>query len=214
MNMNEILPAIIAKDFEELKEKFKQVEGLVSWVQIDVMDGVFVPPVTWYEPKDLKKIKTNFKKEVHLMVQNPEVKTQEWIESRVDRILIHYESAPYLNILKMIEDLKSAEIEVGLVLKMETELSDVEDLLNKVDVVQLMSIDEIGYYGKAFDARVIPKITTLKEMNTNVKVEVDGGVNIESAKELLRVGVDRLSVGSTIFKSDNIEKTILKLQNL
>ncbi len=212
--MNEILPAIIAKDFKELEEKIKRVEGLVSWVQIDVMDGVFVPPVTWYEPKDLKRLKTNLKIEAHLMVQNPETKTQEWIESGVDRILIHFESTSYLNILKMIEELKSAGIEVGLALKMETELSDVEGLLNKVDAVQLMSIDEIGYYGKAFDARVIPKITALKEKSSNVKVEIDGGVNIESAKELLKAGADRLSVGNTIFKSGDIKEAILKLQNL
>ncbi len=212
--MNEILPAIIAKDFKELEEKIKRVEGLVSWIQIDVMDGVFVPPVTWYEPKDLKRLKTNLKIEAHLMVQNPETKIQEWIESGVDRILIHFESTSYLNILKMIEELKSAGIEVGLALKMETELSDVEGLLNKVDAVQLMSIDEIGYYGKSFDARVIPKITALKEKSPNVKVEIDGGVNIESAKELLKAGADRLSVGSTIFKSGDIKEAILKLQNL
>ncbi|MBI3671730.1 hypothetical protein HY249_02965 [Candidatus Azambacteria bacterium] len=212
--MNEILPAIIAKDLNELKEKIQLVEGLVSWVQIDVMDGIFVPPETWYNPEDLKSIKTSVKLEAHLMVQDPDIKTDEWIKSGVNRVLIHYESASSAGISEMIDKLKAAGIEVGLSFKMETDFHDALDLLAKVDAVQFMSIGKIGYYGQDFDARVMQKIIAFKNEFPNVKVCVDGGVNFESAKELLNAGVDRLAVGSLIFKSDDIKNTILKLQNL
>ncbi|MEK7453064.1 MAG: hypothetical protein AAB614_02405 [Patescibacteria group bacterium] len=212
--MDKILPAIIAKNFEELKEKLLLVEGLVSWVQVDVMDGIFVPPMTWYNPLDLKNLETKLNIEVHLMVRDPEVKTKEWMKSGVKRVLIHCESASLLQLSDMIQSLKFSGIEVGLVLNMETDFNNIHELVDMVDVVQFMSIDEIGYYGQVFDARVIPKIITFKNIFPNKKVSVDGGVNFESAKELLNIGVDRLVVGSIIFKSDNIKDSILKLQNL
>jgi len=212
--MNNILPAIIAKDIAELQEKINKVEDFVSWAQIDVMDGIFVPPITSFEPKELKNLKTKLKLEAHLMIANPETKLQEWIDSGVSRILVHAESSSHLNIHKIIKELKSAGIESGIALKLKTDISEIEDFISYLDVVQLMSIAEIGHYGEAFDARVIPKIISLREKFPDVKIEVDGGINLESAKELLKAGADNLAVGSAIFKSKNIKETILKLQNL
>jgi len=212
--MNNILPAIIAKDIDELQEKIDQVEGLVSWVQIDVMDGKFTPLTTLFEPKDIKKIRTDLKLEVHLMVENPDLKLDDWLRSGVSRILVHAESTSHLNLHKIIENVRSSGIEIGIALKLNTNISQIEDLIPYLDLVQFMSIAEIGHHGEPFDARVIPKIISLREKFPNVKIEVDGGINEESAKELLKAGADNLAVGSAIFKSNNIKETILKLQNL
>ncbi len=212
--MNNILPAIRAKDISELQQKINLVEDFVSWAQLDIMDGVFVPPITLFKVEDIKKIKTKLKLELHLMIANPELSIDNWINSGVNRILVHVESTSYINLAKIIEKIKANRLEVGLVLNLETSISKIEDFVNFIDLVQFMSIAEIGHYGEAFDARVIPKIIDAKERFSSLKIEVDGGVNLESAKELLNVGVDNLAVGSTIFKSKNIKEIILKLQNL
>ncbi len=212
--MNEILPAIISKDSDELQEKLDKVDGVAGWVQIDIMDGVFVPPVTWSCPDDLDQIKTDLHLEMHFMVQNPEDQIESWLHKKVKRILVHEESTDHNNIFKIIDTVKSAGIEVGLVLKIETQISVLEGFIDKIDAVQLMSIDKIGYYGQTFDARVIPKILSLREKFPSVKIEVDGGINFESAKEVLKAGADRLAIGSSIFKSENIKETIKKFQSL
>jgi len=90
--MIEIIPTIIAKDFQELEEKIKKVEPYVEWVQLDVMDGQFVENATWDKPTDLKNLETNLNLEAHLMIQNPEENIDDWIESGVKRIIIHFES--------------------------------------------------------------------------------------------------------------------------
>ena len=212
--MNNILPAIIAKDFNELSSKVSLVDGLVDWAQIDVMDGNFVPPVTWNNPKDLYKLNTSLNFEAHLMVSDPETNIHDWINSPIKRVLLHYESTSTSILLELVNLLKGSDIEAGISLKLETSINEAEEVISEVDSVQLMSIDKIGYYGQVFDARVIPKVLSLREKFPNVKIGVDGGVNLESADKLLSVGVDRLVVGSAIFKSDNIKEVITKLQNL
>ncbi len=212
--MNNILPAIIAKDFNELSSKVSLVDGLVDWAQIDIMDGVFVPPVTWNNPKDLYELNTSLNFEAHLMVSDPETYIHNWINSPVKRVLLHYESANTSTLLRLVNLLKESDIEAGISLKLETSINDAEEVISEVGAIQLMSIAKIGYYGQIFDARVIPKILSLREKFPNVKIGVDGGVNLESAEKLLSVGVDRLVVGSAIFKSENIKEIITKLQNL
>jgi ribulose-phosphate 3-epimerase len=212
--MNNIIPAIIAKDFDELKEKISLVEGLVNWVQLDIMDGKFVPPITWQNAEELKNLNTKLNIEVHLMIQNPEMSIEGWIKSGAKRILMHYESTSRANMEKMIHDVKAAGLEVGIALKMETEVSEIDDILEEINVVQFMGISEIGYYGHVFDGRVLEKITDLKNKDTNIKIEVDGGINLESAEEVLNAGADNLVSGSAIFNSGNIKETIQKFQNL
>jgi len=212
--MNNILPAIIAEDFNELKDKLKSVENLVNWVQIDIMDGKFVPPKTWYEPKELKDLETKLNMEVHLMVEHPEEKTEEWINSGVKRVLMHAESSEKESLKNMIDKLKSAGLEVGFAFKMETDFKDYEDIIPGLNMVQFMSISKIGYYGHPFNPGVVDKIRSFREAFPNVKVEVDGGVTKDSVKLLLDAGASNLAIGSAIFKSENIKDTILELQNL
>src|SRR3989338_4951473 len=117
-----IIPAIIAKDFEELQSKLAKIDGLVSWAQIDVMDGVFVPPTTWREPKDLDNLKTAINLEAHLMVNKPENIIDGWLNSPVRRVLLHYEYTKHAQIEKLIEKILASGKEAGIALKLQTPL--------------------------------------------------------------------------------------------
>ncbi len=216
--MAQIIPAIIAKDFTELKEKLAQVEGLAAWAQIDVMDGVFVPSTTWRAPEDLADIKTSVNLEAHLMIANPEKTIDAWTASSVKRILIHYESTSPEEIKKLIAKIHNAGKEVGIVLKLETPISVLDDLLSIVNcqlsIVQLMGIAQIGFYGHPLDERIFEKIVSLHEKYSDVIIEIDGGVNLENIGALARAGARNLVAGSAIFKSNDVKKAIEKFNSL
>lgn len=212
--MNNIIPAIIAENFDDLKEKISKVEGLVEWAQIDVMDGKFVPSISWNSPLELQNIDTNLKIEIHLMVQNPEENIRDWISSGARRVIVHYESTSQEEVEKVISNLKFAGMEAGVALRIETDVSKIENLIPSLDIVQFMSIDKIGYYGQEFDSRVIEKVKNLRKKFSNVKIGIDGGVNLENAKALLEAGADNLVVGSVIFSSGDITGTIKELQSI
>src|SRR3989344_1095702 len=212
-----IIPAIIAKDFEELKTKLAQVEGLVFWAQIDVMDGVFVSPTTWREPADLEKINSAINLEAHLMVDKPENIIDGWLNSPVRRILLHYESTDAETIKKLLGKIADSGKSSGIALKLETPLWVIDFLIDalkaisyKLEAVQLMSISEIGYHDHPFEEKVLDRIKTLREKYPNVTISVDGGVNLENAHKILSSGADNLLVGNAIFKSENIKETIEK----
>ncbi len=212
--MSVIIPAIIAKDAQELKQKLSQVEGLVSRAQIDVMDGVFVPSTSWRTPTDLEHIKCAVNLEAHFMVSAPEHIIDEWLHSPVKRFLIHYESTTHEAVKGLLANIIRAGKQAGVVLKMETPLFVLDELLSdtacRPSVVQLMGIREIGYYGHALDETVYNRITALYERHPDITIEVDGGVNLENAKRLVQAGASFLVVGSAIFKSDDIAQTIAR----
>lgn len=209
--MIEIIPAIIAKDFAELKKKIELVEPYVSWAQLDVMDGRFAPEISWNNPDDLKKIKTNLNLEAHLMVFEPEAEIEKWISSGVKRILVHFESTKIL--AEIIEKIKNASIEAGAVLNLETEIGVIDEFMKKINLVQLMAIEKIGYHGHAFDQKVIPKISALRANYPDVKIAVDGGINKNTAKKAILAGADILVAGSAVFESQNIEASIKDLKD-
>lgn len=212
-----IIPAIIAKDSEELKGKLAQIDGLVSWVQIDVMDGVFVPPKTWDNPADLENISTAVNLEAHLMVANPENVIDKWLNSPIKRILIHYESTTHAQIKKLVEKIQKSGKEVGIAFKLQTPLFVLDSLIRDskfvIRAIQLMAIAEIGYYGHPFEEKVLDRIKTLREKYPDVTISVDGGVNLENAPKIIAAGADNLIVGSAIFKSDNIKEILEKFKN-
>ena len=116
--MIEVIPTIIAKDFQELQEKIKKIEPYSEWVQLDIMDGRFVENTTWNNPEELKNLKTNLNIETHLMIQNPEEKIDDWIKSGAKRIIFHYEATE--NREEVIKKIKEAGLEVGLAINPET----------------------------------------------------------------------------------------------
>lgn len=215
--MPEIIPAIIAKDFAELERKIRLVEPYVTAVQIDVMDGIFAPQESWPylsgglpSISELTKIKTAVNLEAHLMVAESEREIDQWISSGVKRILVHIESTKKLR--EMIGKIKAAGVAAGVVLNLETDVSAVNDIIGQIDVVELMAIAQIGYHGQPLDERVIPRIHALQIKYPDVKIEVDGGVNLVNAGRLVEAGADILVAGSAIFGQADVGKAIGRLK--
>lgn len=210
--MVEIVPAVIGQNFGEIREKLARVGGLVTWAQLDIMDGLFVPEYGWQNPADLETIDSRLKLEVHLMVEEPETMLDDWLKV-CDRIIIHYESTNRLDeILKKIKE-TVAEPAVALLLK--TPLEKLAPFMAEVRSVQLMSIAKIGHHGEPLAEAVYEKIKLLRAKYPSVKISVDGGVNLANAPKLIAAGADRLIVGSTIWQAENINETInaLRRQN-
>jgi len=208
--MIQIIPAIIAQDFEELQEKIKKVESYVDWVQLDVMDGKFVDNSTWNNPADLEHLETNIKTEVHLMVQNPENVIDDWIKSGVQRIIFHYESTDKHQ--EIIERIKQAGLQVGLAINPKTSIEVIDVFVNQLDLVLIMTIQP-GFGGQKFLEETLWKIKDLREKYKDVKIGVDGGINLETASKVIEVGANILFIGSAIFKSKNIEEVIKELKS-
>ncbi len=220
----EIIPAIIGKNFDEVEEKILLVEDFVKWVHIDVMDGLFTPVESWpyldikEAPKDLEYIDfirtDNLRAEVHLMVKHPEKSISKWIEAGADRVMIHYESTSEDRIMEALDELNDGEVESGIVLKLETPIEVLDKFIDKLDVIQLMSIGHIGFYGHPLDEAIYDKIKSLRTKYPGVTISIDGGVNLDNASKLSKAGTDNLVVGSAIFRSQNLEQTIKDFKNI
>ncbi|MAG12271.1 hypothetical protein CL630_00460 [bacterium] len=227
----EIIPALMPKSFSELREQFERFVGLVETVQLDVMDGIFVPNKSWPYSENIEMLKElrgempswgdiNF--EVDLMIQNPERAVNDWLLLGASRIIAHIESTHNMDAIiaevkdcvngKQIDLEEETHIEIGIALNTTTENKILEPWVERVDFVQFMGIEKIGFQGQAFDERVIRKIQDLHEQHPNVTISVDGGVNFESAPKLIAAGATRLVSGSTILKSKDIVETINQLK--
>jgi len=219
----EILPAILPKDFSELDENISLVKGLVKTVQIDICDGQFVPNATW----PYKRLDDSFEKilreeeglpgwenvsfEIDLMVNYPERIVEEWVTAGAHRIILHIESGG--NIIEAIEKLQG-RVEIGLALSMETPLSSLDPYIGKIQSIQLMGIDHIGFQGETFNSKVIDRVKEVHIVYPELPISVDGGVSLETGALLIQAGVTRLIVGSAIFHSDNVIEAVHKFKRL
>lgn len=226
--MAEIIPAIIAKNFEDLQDKIKLVEPFVATVQLDVMDGIFVPSTTWNSPSDLEKLETNLVLEVHLMVDSPHRVLNGWLASQVKRIILHWEAVekihnhellPYettvdnqFPISNLAREIHRHNKQFGLALNPKTPLAVLDNFIGELDTVLLMSVNP-GFAGQEFQSEVIPRIKQLRQKYPSVKIEVDGGLGPQNIKEAREAGADFLVIGSAIFVQLNIEEAIKKLKD-
>ena len=212
----EIYPAIIAKDFEDLKGKIGLIEPYFSMVQLDVMDGKFVENITYGDPQGVKSIPTNLNWEIHLMVQEVEKAIDGWVEIEPMRIIFHCEAVrnlPIDRINDIILKIKNYGIGVGMAANPETPLKAVKPFLNNLDLVLLMTVRP-GQGGQRFLNEVIPKIDALRKLWPSGKIEVDGGINSETAKLAIQAGANILVAGSYIFGTEDIKKVINELKYL
>ena len=213
--MAQVIPAIIAKDTEELEEKIKKVSSYVDWIQLDVMDGRFVDNITWYNPGDLKKmspdILSGLKTEAHLMVMDPEKVMDKWIDSGIDRIIFHYEATHRRGGLA--KEIKDAGLEAGIAIDIVTPVSFIKKFLDDIDLVLVMTVKP-GRSGQVFREEVLEKIKELKKIKPDIKIEVDGGINPETGQKAVEAGADILASGSYILESENIEEAINSLKKL
>lgn len=203
--MIQIIPSIIVRSKEELRKKFDLVRSEVEWVQVDVMDGVFLTEKTWPysggSSGDIRELKGNLKVEAHLMIAKPELHIKEWAVSGVDRILVHHESTGELGVI--IDALRDTGIPWGIALKFDTPIEVIDEWAGECDFVQLMSVVEIGYHGKPFEVDVIPKAYALRLKYPELTIQVDGGMTIENALRLAEVGVNGVVVGGAIFNAQD-----------
>lgn len=204
--MPEIIPAIIAKNFEELEHKIAVIEGFASWAQIDVMDGVFTPPITFNNPEKLCELKTKIKLEAHLMVADPARIIDTWCDAPVDRILVHYESTNPEALHEIIRRGEEKGKDIGIALKYETSVSVLDEFFAQhpsFHSVQLMGIAEIGYHGHPFEEGTLEKISVLRARHPGGIIEVDGGVTNENISRIVQAGTERIVAGSAIFTADD-----------
>lgn len=208
-----VSPSILSADFANLERDIKAVENAgADWIHVDVMDGHFVPNITIGVPvvKSIRKI-TKLPLDVHLMIENPEKYVEPFVKAGADIITFHYEAAGEKSreILKMI---KSFGVKAGISIKPKTSPDEIFSLLTTADMVLVMTV-EPGFGGQSFMADCAEKIPYLKNNSPqNMIIQVDGGINAETAKVCTRLGANSLVAGSYVYKSDDIKTAIDSLR--
>ncbi|MDD5021074.1 MAG: ribulose-phosphate 3-epimerase [Endomicrobiaceae bacterium] len=212
-----IAPSILSADFSDLQKDISMIENAgADWLHIDVMDGHFVPNIT-IGPLVIKNIRKHSKLffDVHLMITNPEKYWENFQDAGADAIVFHQEVL--CNKQKLITDIKSAGLKAGISIKPNTPVETILPLLPFIDIVLIMTV-EPGFGGQSFMDEVLPKITTLRKIMDNDKynflIEVDGGINLDTAKKCFSAGADVLVSGNYIFLSDNPVKVLQELKSI
>jgi|TARA_B110000495_G_C23022331_1_gene606756 ribulose-phosphate 3-epimerase len=210
-----IAPSILAADFGNLQRDCEMVNNSdADWFHIDVMDGHFVPNISYGMPviKAIKKYATK-PLDVHLMIEKPERYIEEFANIGADIITVHYESTVHLH--RTITQIKDTGCKAGVVLNLTTPVSVLEDILPQCFMVLLMSINP-GFGGQKFEEMTYNKIKKLRSMikaqKLNTHIEIDGGVNDKNARKLIDSGADVLVAGSYVFKSENPSQKISELK--
>lgn len=209
--MTEIIPAINAEAFEEVKKRIKLVEPYTKWVQLDIADGTFTKNTTWHKAGDLLGLETSLKIEVHLMINNIEERLGEWLIAPVSRIIFHLETAKDPNFI--LEKCKKAGIETGLAIGPDTPWTKLVPYLDKINLVQILGVYP-GLAGQEFQEDCFDKIRHLRKERPNCIIEVDGGMTKETARKAVEAGANIIVAASAIFDSEDIKKTIEELKNV
>jgi len=215
--MNIIAPSMLACDFGNLLSEIEMVNNSeANWFHIDVMDGVFVPNISFGTPI-MKVLKENAKKtlDVHLMIVSPDNYLENFAELGADILTVHYEACTHLH--RTIQRIKDLKMKAGVAINPHTPIASLKSIIKDLDLVCVMSVNP-GFGGQSFIEETYEKVLELdsliKKHNSKAIIEIDGGVNSLNAKKLIDCGANALVAGSFVFKSENPTQTISELSSI
>ena len=212
-----IAPSLLASNFLNLEAECKMLnESNADWYHLDIMDGRFVPNIS-YGPMFVEVFRKNTNKicDVHLMIEEPGNYAEAFKKAGADILSVHIEACPHLH--RNIQQIKSLGMQAGVAINPHTPVESLKDILADIDLVCMMSVNP-GFGGQSFIPHTLLKIKQLREMiderSLQVKIEIDGGVTLDNAKSIIDAGADVLVAGNTVFKSTDPIATIAALKNL
>lgn len=211
MNPVELIPAVLVQSEAEFREKVALVQPYLRTIQLDVMDGAFVNNTTWADADVVATMELPLILEAHLMVEHPEEEVAKWIHAGAARVFVHAESPG--DVAGALAQLKVADVEAGLAINPETTVASIMELLPQIDVVLVMGVTP-GFSGQAFQPVAIEKVAELKRLRPELRVEVDGGVNMETAPALVAAGADGLIAASALYKASDFGKAVEEFQKV
>jgi ribulose-phosphate 3-epimerase len=212
-----ISPSMLSCDFANIQRDVELINGSqADWFHIDIMDGVFVPNISFGLPV-LAAMKKHATKpmDVHLMIQHPDQYIRDFKEAGADMLTVHYEACTHLH--RTIQVIKQEGMKAGVALNPHTSIELLEDIIEELDLVLIMSVNP-GFGGQKFIKNALNKVEQLKHLinrhGSHALIEVDGGVNLQTGAELLKAGADALVAGSFVFNSADPKQTIAELKAL
>lgn len=206
-----IAPSILSADLGRLQEEVSSVEPYAEWLQVDVMDGHFVPNLSFGAPV-IKRLKTKLLLDIHLMVTNPADRVREFLDAGAKHITFHAEAVPKTEDRRtLINAIRAGGATAGIALNPATPLSEIDDVVSGVDLVLVMSVQP-GFGGQSFREEVLDKVRQLRSAYPDLMIQMDGGINAQTAALCREAGADNLVAGSSVFGAPDRAAAIASLR--